>query len=135
MGRSSFSTALVVSSWPSAVSEGGGEVLEEEREVEGVVDVEGGEDVEVVLDLIAADEQGVGFEDGVGGVDGGVGGGDLGMDVWIDVLVDERRPRRGRRGRSGWGEEVAAFGLGEGRVGHLERVKGNRWRVKGVEMW
>ncbi len=74
--------------------EAGGEVFEEEREFEGVVDVEGGEDVEVVLDLIAADEQGLGFDDGVEGVDIGVGDGDLGTEVGVDVLVEKRRRRR-----------------------------------------
>ena len=36
--------------------EGGGEVLEEEREMQAVVDAEGGEDVEIVLGFVAADD-------------------------------------------------------------------------------
>jgi hypothetical protein len=58
--------------------EGGGEVLEEEGKAEVVVDVEGGEDVEVVLHLVVADEGVVGFEDGVGGNDDGSGDGEVG---------------------------------------------------------
>lgn len=42
-----------------AGGEGGGEVFEEEREVELVVDTEGGEDVEVVLSLVVAHEGGL----------------------------------------------------------------------------
>ena len=57
--------------------EGGGEVLEEEGEVEAVVDAEGGEDVEGVLSVLVGDDDGVGFEDGVGGKDGGVGEGEI----------------------------------------------------------
>src|ERR1700744_3625056 len=45
--------------------EGGGEVFEEEREVEAVVDAEVGEDVEVVFGVLVADDDRVGFEDGV----------------------------------------------------------------------
>ena len=55
--------------------EGGGEVLEEEREAEAVVDAESGEDVESVFGVLVRDDDGVGFEDRVGGVDGGAGDG------------------------------------------------------------
>ena len=47
-----------------------------------VVDAEGGEDVEVVLGVVVADDDGVAFEDGVGGVDGGVSDGEVGCPVW-----------------------------------------------------
>ena len=117
-----------------AGDESGGEVPKEERKLEGVVYVEGGEDVEIVLSLIAADEQGLGFDDGVGAVDIGMGCGDLGVDVWIDVLVDEEGDAEDREGDEDWGEEIAAFGLGEGQGGHLERVKGKRERVKSIAM-
>jgi hypothetical protein len=40
---------------------GGGEVFEEEREVEVVVDAKCGEDVEVVLGTVVADNDGVAF--------------------------------------------------------------------------
>jgi hypothetical protein len=39
--------------------EGGGEVLEEEREVEAVVDAKSGEDVECVFNVLIADHDGV----------------------------------------------------------------------------
>ena len=76
--------------------------------------MEGRQDVEIVLNLVAAYQQGLAFDDGVEGVDVGVGGGDLGMDVWIDVLVDEEGHAEEREGDQDGGQEVAAFGLGEG---------------------
>jgi len=57
--------------------EGGGEVFEEEREVEAVVNAKGGEDVEHVLGALVGDDDGVGFEDGVGGIDGGASDGEV----------------------------------------------------------
>src|SRR6202044_3536068 len=57
--------------------EGGGEVLEEEGDVESVVNAKGGEDVEVVFGALVGDDHGLRFEDGVGGVDGGVGDGEV----------------------------------------------------------
>ena len=57
--------------------EGGGEVFEEEREAETIVDAEGGEDVEIVLVVLACHDDGVGFEDGVGGDDEGAGDGEV----------------------------------------------------------
>jgi hypothetical protein len=57
--------------------EGGGEVLEEEREVEAVIDAQGGEDVEGVFGVLIGDDDGVGFEDSVGGVDGGADDGEV----------------------------------------------------------
>jgi len=95
--------------------EGGGEVLEEEREVEAVVDVEGGEDVEVVLGAVAVDDERVGFEDGVGGEDGGAGDvevGGLAGGVAEDESDDDAKNQKRDENR---GEEVAADGLGKGR--------------------
>ena len=51
-------------------------------EAEVIVDAESGEDVEVVLGVVVADDDGVALEDGVGGVDGGVGDGEVGCPVW-----------------------------------------------------
>ncbi len=62
--------------------EGAGEVFEEEREVEAVVDAEGGEDVEIVLATVVADDDGVAFEDSVGGIDDGAGDGEVCCPVW-----------------------------------------------------
>ncbi len=53
--------------FPFGGGEGGGEVLEEEGDVEPVVDAKGGEDVEVVFGALVGDNHGLGFEDGVGG--------------------------------------------------------------------
>ena len=57
--------------------EGGGEVLEEEGDVESVVYAKGGEYVEVVFGALVGDNHGLGLEDGVRGVDSGVGDGDV----------------------------------------------------------
>ena len=65
--------------------------------------MERGEDVEIVLGLIAADEQGLGFDDGVGAVDIGMGCADLGVDVWIDVLVEEKGGAEDRERDQDWG--------------------------------
>jgi hypothetical protein len=103
--------------------EGGGEVFEEEGELEGVFDVEAGEDVEVVLGLVFADEDGVGLEDGVGGDDGGAGDGELGDSVRggsDDQGEDDAESQKRKKNGS---EEIAARGLGEGRRRHL--IKNN----------
>ena len=98
--------------------EGGGEVLEEEGKVEVVVDAEGGEDVEVVLYLVVADEGGVGLEDGVGGKDDGAGDGEVGGLVGgePDEQGDDYAEQQKRD--QDWSEEVAADGLGEGELRH-----------------
>ena len=59
--------------------DGAGDVVERERDAEVVVDADGGEDVEVVLEgSLLADDLGVRLEDGVGGQDGDVGDGEVG---------------------------------------------------------
>jgi hypothetical protein len=100
--------------------EGGGEVLEKEREVEAVVDADGGEDVEVVLRLIVADESGVGLENGVGGKDEGAG--DLNIRCSAgggayNQCYDNAEDHKGDENRS---EKVAAGGLGEVERRHFE---------------
>lgn len=99
--------------------EGGCEVLEEERKAEAVVDAEGGEDVEIVLRWVAADEGGVGLEDGVGGEDMGADDGEVGGLVWGELNEqgdDDAKQQKRYKYRS---EEIAADGLGEGELRHF----------------
>ena len=108
--------------------EGGGEVLEEEGKVEAIVDVEGGEDVEVVLSLIVADDGTVGLEDGVGGDDDGASDGEIGgpaRGFADDQGDDDAHDQKRYQNR---GQEVAANGLGEGELGHV----GQGLWIKGI---
>jgi len=100
--------------------EGGGEVLEEERQVQPVVDAEVGEDVELVLRLVVTDEGGIGLEDGVGGEDSGAGDGEVGGPVrrGADEQGDDDAKKQERNEYRS--EEVAADGLGEGKLWHFE---------------
>lgn len=112
--------------------EGGGEVLEEEREMEAVVDVEGGEDVEVVLGAVAVDDERVGFEDGVGREDGGaddaeVGG--LAGGVAENESDDDAKNQKRDENRS---EEVTVGGLRKGRGGGTHRRKRRRLSLQKV---
>jgi hypothetical protein len=98
--------------------EGGGEVLEEEGEVETVLNAEGGEDVEVVLVAIAIDEDRVGGEDGVGGIDSGVGDGEI--SCLVGGVAEEKGDDDAENNECDEDrrQEVAAVGLGEGRFWH-----------------
>src|ERR1017187_566842 len=94
--------------------EGPGDVVDGERDLEAIVDVDGGEDVEVVLGLVfVADDPGEGLEDSVLGQDGGVGDGDVGdavrpeIDVREDATDDDKGNEQGD-------QEAAAFRLREG---------------------
>ena len=98
--------------------EGGVEVLEEEREAEVIGDAKGGEEVEVVLSLIAVEDHGVGLEDDVGGEEGGAGDGDVGGGVGGEAEDSEDGGEEHGQGEQDGEEEVAARGLGEGEVGH-----------------
>lgn len=55
----------------------GGEVLEEERKAQRVFDAQVGEDVEVIFRFVAADDERVGLEDRMRGIDGGVRDGEI----------------------------------------------------------
>jgi len=110
--------------------EGGVEVLEEEGELEVVGDAEGYEDVEVVLGVVAVEDDGVVFEDDVGGVEGGAGDEDVGGGV-RSVVEDGDRGGGEDGERDEDGEQVvAACGLGEGDVGHEFEDSSARWEGK-----
>ncbi len=49
--------------------------------MELVVDAKGGKDVELIFGVLVGDDDGVGFEDGVGGIDDGAGDGEIGRLV------------------------------------------------------
>jgi hypothetical protein len=78
--------------------EGGGEVFEEEGKMEAVVDAESGEDVEVVFSALVGDDDGLGFEDGVGGVDGGVGDGEVGGVVGDEAEEESKDNAQNQEG-------------------------------------
>jgi hypothetical protein len=98
---------------------GGCEVLEEEWEVEAVFDANDGEDVEFVLGLVSANDDGVGFVDSMGRIDGGAKDGDFRRGV-RGVAEDEREGQaEDEKRQQDWCEEVAAGGLGEGDIWHF----------------
>ena len=105
--------------------EGGGEVLEEEREVEAVVDAEGGEDVESVFGVLVGDDDGVGFEDGVGGIDGGADDGEVGGSVRGEAEKKSEDDTENEERQEDRDQQVASSGLSELEVGHWhEHSKG-----------
>ena len=105
--------------------EGRGEVFEEEGEVEAVVNVEGGEDVESVLGVLVGDDDGVGFEDAVGGIDAGADDGEVrGLVRGEAEEKSEDDPENEEREENRC-QQVAPSGLSELEVSHLhEHSKG-----------
>jgi hypothetical protein len=100
--------------------EGGGEVFEEEGKVEAVIDSQGGEDVEGVFGVLIGDHDGVGFEDGVGGVDGGADDGEVSGSMRGEAEEEsENDPENQEREEYGC-QQVASSGLSELEVGHLD---------------
>ena len=65
--------------------EGGGKVLDEERKTEAVLNSDSDDEVQVVLRRVLAYDDGIGLEDGMGGIDGGLGDGDIGDGVRGEV--------------------------------------------------
>ncbi len=103
--------------------EGGGEVLEEDGEFEVVVDVDGGEDVEIVLGCAAADDvelavAGVTFEDCVGGEDADVGSRNVDGDGGRQTHIDREGRAEDDESQQDGNEIVARGRLGEFEVGH-----------------
>ncbi len=95
--------------------EGGGDVGEEERNAELVVDADGERGRRGLLrSLLLADELGACVEGGVGGQDRSVGDGDVGGAAW-EIEIEAGAQGEENCGRDeDRGEEAAAFGLGEG---------------------
>ena len=82
-----------------------------------------GDGVEVVLEgVLVADDDGVFMEDDVLRQQVcGLGEGDVGDDGWdgiVVVLDDEGDDGEDGDGDNRWDQEVAAFGLGKGEIGH-----------------
>src|SRR5271156_517204 len=114
--------------------EGGGEVLEEEWEAEAVVDAEGGEDVKSVFGVLVADDDGVGFEDGVGGIDDGAGDGEVGGFVRSEFENESENYTENEKRQKDRHQQVASSGLSKLEVRHWhENSKGGAFsgRLKG----
>ena len=99
--------------------EGGGEVLEEEREAEAVVDAQGGEDVEVVFGVLVGDDDGLGLEDGVSGKDDGAGEGEVGGLVRSEPEYQGENDAENEECQKNGHQQIASGGLSEFEVGHL----------------
>lgn len=100
--------------------EGRGEVLEEEREMEAVVDTERGEDVESVFCVLVADHDGVRFEDGVGGIDGGAGDTQVRCSVWGEAQNQGENNAKNEERQEDRHQQVSSSGLSELEVGHWD---------------
>jgi hypothetical protein len=101
--------------------EGGGEVLEEERKVEAVVDTQGGEDVEVVFSVLVGDDDGLGLEDGVSGEDDGAGEGEVGGLVRSEPEYKSENDAENEECQKNGHQQIASDGLSEFEVGHLAK--------------
>ena len=101
-----------------ARDEGCGDVFEEERKTEAVGEANGDEEIEVILRGIVADDDGVGFEDGVGGIDVDAGDGEVGGGMGGEAKKEEARETKDDEGENDRNGEVAAFRLGEVEIGH-----------------
>ena len=103
-----------------ASGEGGGEVFEVERKVQPVVDAERDEDVEVVFGVLVGDDDGLGFEDGVGGNNDGAGDGQLGVLWGLRRTTKARRMPRIRNARRTGTKRLRLSGLGEFEIRHWQ---------------
>ena len=115
-------------------NEGGGDVFKEEREAKAVGDADGDEGVEIVLRGIVADDDGIGFEDGMGGEDVDVGDGDIRSGARGETEEEEAGEAKEHQREEDGDGEVSALGLGEGEIGHGLRiaVQAVRCREAGV---
>jgi hypothetical protein len=105
---------------------GGSEVFEEEREVETVVNAEGGDDVEVVFGVLVADDDGVGFEDGVDRINNGVSDGEIGCSVRGEAEEKSKNDAENKKRQKYRREQVASVGLCKLELGHWhENSKGD----------
>lgn len=100
--------------------EGGGEVFEVERKVKAVVDVKCDEDVEVVFRVLVRDNDGLGFEDDVGGNDYGAGDGQLWSSVGIETDNQSENDAENQKCQENGHQEIALSGLGEFEVRHWQ---------------
>jgi hypothetical protein len=102
-----------------AGGESGGEVLEEERKVEAIIDAKSGEDEEGVFGVLVGDDNGVGFEDGVGGIDGGTDDVEVRGSVRGEAEEEGEDDPENEEGEEYGCQQVASSGLSELEVGHL----------------
>jgi hypothetical protein len=100
--------------------EGGVEVLEEEREVKAVVDAQSDEDVEDIFRVLVGDDDGFGFEDGVGGNDDGAGDGQVRGFVRSEAEYQSENDSENEECQENGHQQIASDGLSEFEVGHWQ---------------
>lgn len=105
-----------------AGDEGGGDVFEEERKAEAIGEADGDQEIEVILGRVVAHDDGVGLEDGMGGIEVDAGDGDVRGGVRGEAEEEEARETKDDEGKDDRNGEVAAFRLGEGKIGHALRI-------------
>lgn len=103
-----------------ASGEGGGEVFEVERKVHPIVDVKRDEDVEVVFGVLVGDDDGLGFEDDVGGNNDGAGDGQLWGSVGIEADNQSEKDAENQKCQENGHQEIALSGLGEFEIRHWQ---------------
>jgi hypothetical protein len=109
--------------------ESGGEVLEEEREMEPVVDAKSGKDVEMIFGMLIGDDDGVGLEDSVGGIDGGAGDGEICCPVRSEAENKSENYTENEERQKNRYQQVASGGLGELKLRHWqEHSKGEAFQ-------
>ncbi len=87
--------------------------------MEAVVDAKCGEDVEGVVRMLAGDDHGVGFEDGVGRIDGGAGDGEVRGLVRGEAENEREDDPENKERQEYRNQQVASSGLSELEVRHL----------------
>jgi hypothetical protein len=100
--------------------EGCREVFEVERKAEPVIDTERCEDVEVVFGVLVGDDDGLGFEDDVGGNDDGAGDGQLWGSVGVEADNQSENDAENQECQENGHQEIALRGLGEFEVRHWQ---------------
>ena len=99
---------------------GGGEILQEEREIEAVVDAQSREDIKVVLGVLVADDDGVGLKDGVNGIHGGMGDGKVGGSVRGEAEKQSENDTENEECQKYRREQVASVGLCKLELSHWQ---------------
>ena len=81
--------------------------------------------------MVVADDDGVAFEDGVGGIDGGVGDGEVGCFVWCEADGQGESDAEDQKRQEDRCQQVASSGLGELEVGHWDEDSKGDWFSEG----
>ncbi len=86
--------------------------------METVVDAESGEDVEIVFGVLVGYDDGLGPEDGVGGIDGGAGDGEVCGLVRSELENQGENDSENEERQENRHQQVASGGLGKLEIGH-----------------